>query len=145
MDAEFSPDGRWMAYRSNESGTEEIYVQAFPGPGERHRVSTNGGSNPVWARNGRELFYTALASSGKLRMMEVDIHPGGTFKADAPRMLFEGNWQASNPTRSYDITPDGKYFIMARPEPIPDQRVTRLNVVLNWFDEVKRRAPRSAQ
>ena len=145
-DAEFSPDGHWIAYRSDESGTDEIYVQAFPGSGEKHRVSTNGGLNPVWARNGRELFYTlAVVSPGKHRMMAVDILPGDTFKAGPPRLLFEGNWQASTPTRSYDITPDGKYFIMARPEPLPDQRVTKLNVVLNWFDELKKRAPRTAQ
>ena len=144
-DAAFSPNGHWMAYRSNESGTDEIYVQAFPGPGEKHRVSTNGGLNPVWARNGRELFYTVYTSPGKRRMMAVDILPGDTFKAGTPRLLFEGNWYLSTPTRSYDITPDGKYFIMARPEPLPDQRVTRLNVVLNWFDEVKKRAPRTGQ
>jgi len=145
MDAEFSPDGRWMTYSSNESGAPEIYVQAFPGPGEKHRVSTNGGRNPVWARNGRELFYLVPVGTGRLRMMEVDVVPGDTFKAGTPRVLFEGNWQLSQPMRSYDITPDGKYFIMARTEPLPDQRVTRLNVVLNWFDEVRKRAPRSVQ
>jgi hypothetical protein len=143
MDAHFSPDGRWITYSSNESGTREIYVQAFPGPGEKHLVSTGGGSNPLWAPNGRELFYTVVVGQNRFRMMDVDIVPGDRFQAGTPRKLFEGNWRWTQPVRSYDITPDGKYFIMARPEPIPDQRVTKLNVVLNWFGELKSRAPRN--
>lgn len=145
-DAEFSPDGRWMLYVSNESGASEVYVQAFPGPGGKHRISPNFGVSPLWARNGRELFYTTKQANGpNAVMMAVDITPGDTFRAGAPHVLFEGNWVISSPMRSYDISPDGKYFIMARLEPLPDQRVTRLNVVLNWFDELKARAPRSPQ
>jgi len=147
MDAEFSPDGRWMAYSSNESGASEVYVQAFPGPGDKYPISTGGGFNPVWGRNGRELFYLTPAGRGKLRMVAVDIQPGATFQAGPPRVLIEGLWPwlKTAPLRSYDITPDCQHFIMARPEEIPDQRVTKLNVVLKWFDELKKRAPRSGQ
>jgi serine/threonine-protein kinase len=150
QDAEFSPDGKWLAYSSTESGTLEVYVQAFPGPGEKHRISTNGGGNPAWAPNGRELFYLECRRAGalasmKCSMMVVDITPGGVFKAGAPRTLFEAGPRGSGPTRSYDVYPDGQHFIMAKHEELPDQRVTRLNLVLNWFEELKRRAPRSGQ
>jgi serine/threonine-protein kinase len=145
MAPEFSPDGRWIAYSSNESGIMQIYVQALSGPGERHLVSTGAGWSPVWARNGRELFYTLPLNQGKFRLMDVDVAPGEAFKAGNPRVLFEGTWNNSTPVRSYDITPDGQYFIMARPERLPDQSVTKLNVVLNWFEELKKLAPRSSQ
>lgn len=127
----------------------EVYVQAFPGPGEKHRISTNGGQNPAWARNGRELFYLGQCrrpgarASTSCSMMVVNIPLGVAFKAGAPRTLFEGGPRGSFPTRSYDVYPDGQHFIMAKYDELPDQRVTRLNLVLNWFEELKRRAPRS--
>jgi serine/threonine protein kinase len=150
QDAEFSPDGNWLAYSSSESGTLEVYVQAFPGPGEKHRISTNGGSNPAWAPGGRELFYlecrgTGARASMSCSMMAVNITSGGAFKAGAPRTLFEAGPSRSGPMRSYDVYPDGQHFIMAKYEELPDQRVTRLNLVLNWFEELKRRVPRSGQ
>ena len=140
MDGQLSPDGHWMAFRSNESGIYEVYVQAFPA-GEKHRISTNGGLSPAWSRNGRELFYLAPVAAGKLAMMAVDFATGGTYKAGVPHELFEGDLGTSFPLRNYDVTPDGQ-FIMLRTEPLPDQRVTKLNVVLNWFEELKERAPR---
>jgi hypothetical protein len=78
-------------------------------------------------------------------MMAMDITPGTSFKAGTPHVLFEGGWSLTTPLRSYDITPDGQRFIMVLPGDVPDQKVTRLNVVLNWFDELKKRAPRSVQ
>ena len=150
QDAEFSPDGKWLAYSSTESGTLEVYVQAFPGPGEKHRISTNGGMNPAWAPGGRELFYLEYQgprprASMSCRMMAADITSGGAFQAGAPRTLFEGGLSPSGPLRSYDVYPDGQHFIMAKYEELPDQRVTRLNLVLNWFEELKRRVPRSGR
>jgi Tol biopolymer transport system component len=140
-DAELSPDGHWMVYGSNDSGTNEIWVQAFPA-GERHRISTNGGLNPAWARNGRELFYLAFGSAGSARaMMAVDFTPGTVFNAGAPHKLFEGNFFGTIPQRSYDVMPDGEHFIMIRPEERPDESVSKLNVVLNWTEELKKRAP----
>jgi Tol biopolymer transport system component len=140
-DASLSPDGHWMVYSSDESGAEEIYVQAFPGPGEKHRISTAGGLNPAWARNGRELFYLDPRSSGRYAMMAMDFAAGGAFLASTPHALFEGTLETSSAVRSYDLTPDGQYFIILRREKTPDEHVSKLNVVLHWSEELKRRAP----
>jgi Tol biopolymer transport system component len=141
-DAEFSPDGHWLAYASNESGSIEVYVQAFPGPGEKHRISSNGGINPAWSRNGRELFYlTPRTSSPSEAMMSVDLSTNSGFKAGTPQQLFDAtSYPATNPLRSYDVTADGQ-FIMSRLHNPPDQPVTKLNVVLGWANELKRRVP----
>jgi serine/threonine-protein kinase len=154
VDGQFSADGRWMAYVSDESGAREVYVQAFPGPSEKHRISIAGGVNPAWARNGRELFYlqplTPLdgtygqSRESRVAMMSVDFASGSTFKASMTHTLFEGKWSVTFPFRDYDVTPDGQHFIMLRTEEPPDQRVTKLNVVLNRFEELKKRVPRSA-
>ena len=141
LGAQFSPDSRWIAYASNESGAAEVYVQPFPGPGEKHRVSSNGGTEPAWSRNGRELFYVAPRSGMPTRpMMAVDVSTAGDFKASAPRLLFEGPDFSTEPLRSYDVTADGQ-FIMNRPQRAPDQPVTTLNVVLGWAEALKRRVP----
>jgi hypothetical protein len=151
FDPEFSPDSKWIAYTSTETGAREVYVQAFPGPGEKHRISTNGGLNPAWAPSGRELFYLEPAMPGDLRrgskMMAVDIDYRGSFRASAPHELFtvqDGlpKWPLETiPVRSYDVYPDGRHFIASLLEHQTDPQVVRLNVVLNWFDELKRRVP----
>ena len=95
----FSPDGHWLAYISDESGRYEIYVQPYPGPGGKWQISTEGGTEPVWNRNGRELFYR----SGD-KMMAVDIATQPSFAAGKPRMLFEGPYvptPATSPTTTY--------------------------------------------
>ena len=142
-DASFSPDGRWMVYVSDESGGNAVYVQAYPA-GEKHKISSGAlAVNPAWARNGRELSCLEPGEANKVTMMAVDFAAGDAFKAGTPHALFEGKWSVTTPLRDYDVTPDGQHFIMARREPPPDQRVTTVNVVLNWFDELKKRAPRS--
>ena len=108
----------------------------------------------VWARNGRELFYMQrmspvaleLPTPSKIAMMAVDFAPGTAFKVSAPRELFEGAWITTVPLRGHDVSPDGQHFYMfgRDTEGMVDQRVTKLNVVLNWFDELKKRAPPSA-
>jgi serine/threonine-protein kinase len=134
-----SPDGLWLAYTSDESGREEIYVRPFPGPGGRVLVSTDGGTEPLWARDGQELFYR----EGD-RMMAVPINAGQEFNPGTPVILFKGDYQTGiigqGTSTNYDIAPDGRSFIMIRPEgaSAPNQ----LNVVLNWFEELKRLAPR---
>lgn len=144
-DPEFSPDGKWMAYSSNESGTLEVYVQAFPGPGEKVRISTDRGSNPAWSPNGHELFYLNRKPPRSMIVMAVDI-VGSPRSAGTPRKLFEVEWSLiTSPVRSYDVYPDGQSFIMARVDPLPDLRATHLNVVLNFFDELQRRVPRSGK
>ena len=126
-----STDARWVAYTSNQSGRPEVYVQAFPGPGGRSQVSTDGGTEPVWARSGRELFYR----EGD-KMMAVAVESGPAFKAAAPRALFEGRyatlgWGEAN----YDVSPDGR-FLMLRSEAQPP--ATELHLVVNWFAELQR-------
>jgi eukaryotic-like serine/threonine-protein kinase len=124
----FSPDGRWVAYQSNESGRFEVYVQPFPGPGGKWQVSTVGGVRPRWSPKGRELFFR---SGG--RMMAAPIEPGLTFTSGTAQVLFEGQFA---PT--YDVTADGR-FLMVRDEQQADPM--QLRFVLNWFEELKRAAP----
>ena len=83
---EFSPDGRWMAYVSNESGNREVYVQPYPGPGEKIRISTAGGTEPVWTANGRELLYRPRT---RIRFFPTPIRSLSPFLAGTPRLLFE--------------------------------------------------------
>jgi Tol biopolymer transport system component len=136
----FSPDGRWLAYISNESGRYEIYVQPYPGPGGKWQISTEGGTEPIWNPNGRELFYR----SGD-KMMAVEIATQSGFAAGKPRMLFEGPYLPTPGTiPNYDVTPDGQRFLMLKPI---EQAAgpTQINVVLNWFEELKRRVPVGAK
>jgi serine/threonine-protein kinase len=132
----FSPDGRWLAYVSDESGHWEIYVQPYPGPGGKWQISTGGGTEPVWNPNGRELFYR----SGE-KMMAVDVATQPSFAAGKPRVLFEGQYLPTPITfPNYDVSPDGKRFLMLE-ESERATSATQINVVLNWFEELKRRVP----
>jgi serine/threonine protein kinase len=133
----FSPDGRWLAYVSNESGRNEIYVQAYPGPSGKWQISTDGAAEPVWNRNGRELFYR---SGGK--MMAVDIATQPSFAAGKPRMLFEGPYVPTLATiPNYDVSLDGQRFLMLKPSEQAQAAATQINVVLNWFEELKQKVP----
>lgn len=134
----FSPDGRWMAYVSNESGRNEIYVQPYPGPGGKWQISTDGGNEPVWNRNGRELFYR----SGD-KMMAVDITTEPSLSAGKPKMLFEGPYVSapSDPSPEFDVSPDGQRFLMLKPVTQEQAAPTQINVVLNWTEELKRLVP----
>jgi Tol biopolymer transport system component len=139
---DFSPDGRWLAYASDDSGRYEIYVQPYPGPGPRHPISAHGGTQPAWARNGRELFYTVPdpnATTGKMMVVDVALTP--TFSVGVPGPL-ESVVQVGTPTRGYDVSQDGRRFITVRetersPEPPPAEMV----LVQHWVEELKRRAP----
>lgn len=130
----FSPDGRWMAYTSDESGRWEVYVQPYPGPGVKYQISTEGGTEPVWNPNGKELFYR----SGD-KMMAVEISTQPSFSAAKPRMLFEGPYLPTPITFPYyDVSPDGQRFLMIKPS---ERTLTQIVVVQNWFEELKRRVP----
>jgi eukaryotic-like serine/threonine-protein kinase len=135
---QFSPDGRWLAYVSDESGRKEIYVQPYPGPGGKWQISAEGGVEPLWNRNGRELFYR----SGK-KMMAVEISTKPSFSAGTPKMLFEGVYQllAAISTPNYDVSPDGQRFLMLKPVESAQAAPTQINVVLNWFEELKQKVP----
>jgi serine/threonine-protein kinase len=126
----FSPDGRWIAYVSNQTGQYQVYVRPFPGPGGEWQVSTDGGNHPVWARNW-ELFY----SNGN-KMMVVKVGTTPTFNASPPGMLFEGG----GPHMFFDITPDGKHFLRVRSTG-QDQQPEQINIVLNWTEELKQKVP----
>ena len=128
-----SPDGHWLAYNSDESGRYEIYVVPYPGPGGKWQVSTEGGREPAWNRNGRELFYR----DGD-RMMAVEISTQSGFSAGAPKVLFQGNYQAlAASTPNYDVSADGQRFLMLQ----ATEQQAQINVVLNWFEELKQKVP----
>ncbi len=135
----FSPDGHWLAYASNETGRSEVYVQAYPGPGDKHQISNGGGSSPAWASNGRELFYRSLRGPNEIgKMMAVDIRTQPSFVAGKPGMLFESDsYVSSFPGRAYDVAPDGQRFLMILEGEQPSADMTHAIVVLNWFDELK--------
>jgi eukaryotic-like serine/threonine-protein kinase len=133
----FSPDGRWLAYISNESGRYEVSVQPYPGPGGKWQISTEGGTEPAWNPNGRELFYR----SGE-KMMAVVIATQPSFAAGKPQVLFEGRYEPSPATSpNYDVSPDGQRFLMLKPAEASEAAPTQINVVLNWFKELKRQVP----
>jgi Tol biopolymer transport system component len=133
----FSPDGRWIAYISDESGRYEIYVLPFPGPGGKWQISTEGGMEPAWNPNGRELFYR----TGN-KMMAVDVSTQSGFTAGKPRELFKGPYQPAPLTApNYDVSPDGQRFLMLKPTDQEQAAPTQINVVLNWFEELKQKVP----
>ncbi len=125
-----SPDGRWLAYASNETGALEIYVRGLAEGSGRTRVSTGGGAEPRWARSGRELFFRTADS-----VYAVAVTPGPEFRAGAPRALFGGRFTVAS-AANWDVAPDGRGFVMVR---TPDSALegTPLNVVLHWFDQLR--------
>jgi Tol biopolymer transport system component len=130
---QFSPDGHWLAYVSDESGRFETYVRPYPAGGKTP-ISTDGGTEPVWNHNGRELFYR----SGN-KMMAVDIATQPSFTASKPRLIFEGPYVLTGTTMpEYDVSSDGQHFLMLKPEPAAP---TQINVVLNWSEELKQKVP----
>jgi Tol biopolymer transport system component len=143
-DPELSPDGAWMAYVSYESGAPEVYVQSYPGPGEKIRISTAVGYEPIWTRNGREILYRSSTSDGERHVYAVAITSLAPFRFDPPRLLFKaapGDFDSTTPIRGWDATADGQRFVMNKPIPSSDKPVGELHVVLNWVDELRRRAP----
>ena len=130
-----SPDGRWLAYTSLESGVPEVYVRPFPDAASaRWQVSTAGGGDPVWSHSGRELFYR----SANEQLMTVAVHPGATFGFEQPKALFStANYVNITPVASFDVSPDDKRFLFLR-ETAPNER-NELIVVQNWTEEMKGR------
>ena len=148
--ADVSPDGRWVAYQSNESGQNEVYVRPFPNAdGGRWLVSSGGGTRPVWARSGSELFYLVGSSPQPIRLMRVAVQAGSTFSPGQPQQLFEGRYYAEANVaargRTYDVSPDGKRFLMIKEESRLSQTPTpsSLVIVLNWFEELKPRVSKN--
>jgi len=135
----FAPDGRWLAYRSNESGRMEVYVAKFPGAAIKRQISVEGGDQPLWSPDGKQMFYI----NGN-RIMSVDLNTESGMNPTKPRTLFERTFSMSSGDAGvvghiYAVFPDGKRFLFvenaARPE------VRELKVILNWFTELQRRVP----
>ena len=124
---------------SNESGRYEVYVRPFPSASGKWQISTEGGGEPLWSHNGRELFYRVGD-----KMMAVDIAVEPSFRAGTPRMLFEGKYAVRDalPETNFDISPDGQRFLMIKnPELTTQSAPAQINVVLNWFEELKAKVP----
>lgn len=137
---EYSPDGHWMAYTSSESGRQEIYVRPFPGPGGEVQVSSEGGREPLWSRNGKQLFYVGGAKEDEYWV--ADVRTDGSFSSSTPRLLFKSDqFPRASPTRTWDISLDGQRFLMVKFGEQKTQPVTELILVQNWFEELKRLAP----
>jgi len=131
----FSPDGRWIAYVSDESGSDEIYVRPYPGPGGQTTVSTDGGVEPHWAHDGRRLFYRQAD-----RMMAVSVETDPDFSVSKPIVLFEGRFDRGvTGNLSYDLGPLGERFLML--QPLGDRSTASFRVVLNWFEDIRRLSP----
>ena len=139
--AELSPDGKWLAYNSNESGQWEIYIQAYPGLGAKTPVSIGGGQELVWSPDGSEIYYR----SGQ-KMMAVSVRTNPTLQVGGPHELFEGTQftAGAGGARQYHIAPDGRFLMVREGEAATGASQTQFDhlvVVENWFDELRRLAP----
>jgi len=134
-----SPDDRYVAYASDESGRFEVYVQPFAGPGEKHQISSEGARELAWAANG-ELFYR----TGDNKMIAVQIKTQPKLVVGKPQVLFEGGYEMNNQGNrlgaNYDIAADGQRFIMLKSSP-QEAAVTQIILVENWLEELKQRVP----
>ncbi len=140
VDATFSPDGKWMAYSSNESGTDDIFVRPFPGPGGKWRVSTGGGKFPTWSRTGRELFYLSLFD-GRIMVANYTAQ-GDSFNAAKPRVWSDRQVLQPNFIRVLDLHPEGQRFaVFPRGEIEEIKGNLHVTFLLNFFDELHRRLP----
>jgi serine/threonine-protein kinase len=138
MLADLSPDGRWLAYASDESGRVEVYVRSYPDLERKWQISTEGGLESVWSPDGRELFYRNEEGQG---MMVVPITTEPEFRPGRPELLFEGDY-APSPWygRNFDVAPDSQSFVMVE-HVLPEDINTELQVVVNWFTELAKLAP----
>lgn len=129
----WSPDGRWIAYASDETGRWEVYVEPYPGPGPKTMVSTEGGFQPVWAQDGKELFFR---SKDKMMSAAVEMEPA--FRVIKCEVLFEGTYLSRVNRRDFDVASDGRFLMIREPE---ESAPLGIHITLNWFEELKRLAP----
>lgn len=139
----FYPDGNWLAYVSVEEGQMEVYVSSFPDVNiERVKISIDGGYQPLWSHDGEKLYYR----NGN-KVMAVSVVADKKFTAKKPEELFAGDYWATEPyVATWDIHPDGKRFLMIKPvetkvEQSQDDTSPKINVILNWFEELKEKVP----
>jgi hypothetical protein len=136
-DPQFSPDGHWLAYASNESGPMQVYVRPYPGLAEKVQVSTHGGTQARWSKNGHELFYR---DDNKMMVVDVPLPTStSSLTLSQPHILFEQRYAfgGSATIPNYDLSPDGQGFVMIKEAP----SANHLNVVVNWLAELKARVP----
>ena len=131
-----SPDGGWIAYHSDETGQNEVYVQRFPGLGDKEAISTDGGGQPLWSPDGKELFYR----NGD-EMMVVPVETDPTFSAGAPEVLFEQQYYLDRARRTYDLAPDGRFLMVKEATDDDAADAPQLILVQNWHEELKRLVP----
>jgi serine/threonine-protein kinase len=132
-----SPNGRVIAYQSDESGETEVYLRSFPDGRDKLQVSSGGGFLPVWPGSGKELVYAvSLEGGSKGRLMAVEVSAEPPIRASRPRLLFEHRYEALD----YDVFPDGQHFVMSEVDR-EAMRVAHFNVILNWFEELKHLVP----
>jgi len=136
--ASLSPDGRWMAYNTDETGTSEVYVSPFPGPGRKWPISVGGGRNVIWSGNGRELFF--LTPDDRIMVVSYTANGNG-FAASKPQLWSEKRLLRL-PSKSYDLAPDGKRFAaILNADGTAEPFAPQLVVLLNFFDDLRRRVP----
>jgi len=141
-----SPDGRWIAYHSDESGRPQVYVQAYPGPAPRYQISPDGGISPIWRADGRELFYVRTDAPLPLgtvdaHIMTVPVRLQPTFNVGRATELFAGRYEMNHPARGYDVSGDGQRFLLIQSNERPPDVITQITVVQNWFQELTRLVP----
>jgi serine/threonine-protein kinase len=147
---EFSPDGRWLLYVSNESGRNEVYVRPFPGPGSAIHISVGGGSKPCWSREGDQIFFWVYSEELETdKLNAVDIREeSGTLTVTRPKELFEGSYHSASPLRSADVTADNRLIVIPRPSQEAKDALTeammpdRIQLVQNWATELELKVPR---
>jgi Tol biopolymer transport system component len=146
QDASISPDGRWIVYDSGENGQPQIYVQPFPPTGAKYQITTMPGIFPIWSPDGKQIFFL-LNTAGVARIFSVDVQTQPSFVFGKPAPLpIEGilsNGRQGAP-RAYDITPDGKQFLVMLPPSEVEaggiRQAQQINITLNWFEELKQRS-----
>jgi len=142
LEAEFSPDGRWLAYTSGTPRANQIYVRPYPTLDRREQVAGENSHAPVW--RGKELFYLENSTTGgteNVRVVAVPVTTTSTFSLGQPRVLFEGPFRIDGPFRGYDVTPDGQRFLMVKAVEQPPARIGEMVLVQNWVEELKARVP----
>ncbi|MBK5294619.1 MAG: PD40 domain-containing protein, partial [Acidobacteriia bacterium] len=134
----FSPDGKWLAYSSNETGGREIFVRAFPDSGGKWMISNNGGTTAVWSRSGRDLYYRTLDS--RLMVAPYSVN-GGSFVHGKPRLLSEKRFTGAPQFGNFDQHPDGKRFAVLMGTDVAEKPRSQVTFLFNFLDELKRRVP----
>jgi len=142
LEPSLSPDNRWLAYVSDESGRPEVYVRTFRDAERQWQISTEGGRGPLWAPNGRELYFHQPNSAGtEVTMMAVPMSTEPTFRPGNPVALFTGPYRVGggNVPHPFDIAPDGQRLLMLKAA--PQATTPAIIVIQNWFEELKRLVP----